>query len=335
MNTLPTELVVQVFKHLPPYEVLTTFRPLCRRFSNASDILYPDGRLYGLPICIWERICHFSGYIPLLRLSTTSVSFHRLIHTSETPGLSRVMFHEALPSIPVPVEVTETDDPTQPTHSTTPTASKIAWELHPYFSGLRYTFNRDFFYFMRSESDYWNLRDITKTTRLPPYENATTPPARSITITAPHTHEYPPLQPVRPIRVPAIEGSGRGVTVLQVLVALRRMSVMPMDARQVLGSHRRMCQKSGEVDLGIEPWAAWLKRSSGLSDAEFEEAPGIIEYDNEDVVAEDVWTSTAFPPQREIMFGSRIGWLVLPSSGWWVGSGYTPGSNDILIDPSQ
>ncbi|KAF3283318.1 hypothetical protein TWF970_001298 [Orbilia oligospora] len=117
MEKLPIELIAEIFKLLSPFHVLQTFRLVRRRFSDASDIVYPYGRLYGLPISIWTKIITSSDYFPILRLSTTCTSFYQLILTSETPEILRLTFHEKLPRITTPVEQgsTQSEDLTQTT----------------------------------------------------------------------------------------------------------------------------------------------------------------------------------------------------------------------------
>ncbi|KAF3135780.1 hypothetical protein TWF703_005875 [Orbilia oligospora] len=279
MEKLPIELIAQIFKLLCPFHVLQTFRLVCRRFSNASDILYPYGRLYGLPISIWTKIITSSDYFPILRLSTTCTSFHQLILTSETPEILRLTFHEKLPRITTPVEQgsAQSEDPTRRTQ---PVGTRT----------IR----------------YWEHEDDGLYT---PDANATSPPAKSITFTTAarfrhrRTNEVSRYYPMRPVRVSALDdGSGRGVSIEDVFKAVRLMFLLPMCPNEVLAAHlERWNERRGKVDGETGPWATWLKQSNGLLSEEIENDPEVLDFDRETPELEEAWRGLEPEPWKPIL----------------------------------
>ncbi|KAK6497250.1 hypothetical protein TWF506_004724 [Arthrobotrys conoides] len=308
MERLPIELTTEIFKLLPPFHVLQNLRPICRRFSNASDILYPYGRLYGLPISIWAQILSVSDYFSILRVSITCISFQQLIQTSETPEILRVMFHEKLPRISTPVGQGSTDND-NPTQTTRPPEEYRHWELHPFLEGLRYSCSGQYFHAARVGTRtvrFWEHEDDEIFT---PDENATSPPARTVIVSSMarfrhrQTNEVSRFYPIRPVRVSALEdGSGRGVSIEDVFKAVRLMFLVPMCPNEVLSAHLDSWkQGKNNPDSTAGPWTKWLNQSNGNFDEEFEEHPEILGFDRGIPGLEDAWDNLPFAPWNAIL----------------------------------
>ncbi|EGX45598.1 hypothetical protein AOL_s00169g204 [Orbilia oligospora ATCC 24927] len=308
MEKLPIELIAEIFKLLSPFHVLQTFRLVCRRFSDASDIVYPYGRLYGLPISIWTKIITSSDYFPILRLSTTCTSFYQLILTSETPEILRLTFHEKLPRITTPVEQgsTQSEDLTQ---TTQPSKKSPFWQPHPHLHGLRYSIAGEYFHTPRVGTRtirYWEHEDDELYT---PDANATSPPARSITFTTAarfrhrRTNEVSRYYPMRPVRISALDdGSGRGVSIEDVFKAVRLMFLLPMCPNEVLAAHLESWnERKGKVDGETGPWATWLKQSNGLLSEEVENDPEVLDFDRETPELEAAWRGLEPEPWKPIL----------------------------------
>ncbi|KAF3915775.1 hypothetical protein ABW20_dc0108267 [Dactylellina cionopaga] len=130
MDSLPPEILLQIFKHFDPYTVLTRLRPVSKSFSYAAAILNPSLKIAGLPPSLWEKVLsNVKTYKTLYHISRCDSSFRSLVRSTSSRQLQATAFRLPLPSSTISNEEKE-----DATGTPFPTVSKVV--EHPAFENI-------------------------------------------------------------------------------------------------------------------------------------------------------------------------------------------------------
>ncbi|KAF3937132.1 hypothetical protein ABW19_dt0205358 [Dactylella cylindrospora] len=229
MDTLPPEILIQIFKHFDSYTVLTRFRPVSKSFAYATAILIPSLRISRLPPSLWEKILsNIKSYRTLRQVSQTSASFHSLLHNTKLPGLQAATFRLPLECALSSLQSDSSDGAANPgVADATPTAKILE---HPAFENICCRIELGgLIYHKTGNSCPTNLLTFPVAD-----ENATHPPVDKVLVKFSARYGVK----LRPVLVTKEIGDkdapGKGVTVGEVYHAMRRLFVEPLTEKQAV-----------------------------------------------------------------------------------------------------
>ncbi|KAF3919207.1 hypothetical protein AA313_de0203022 [Arthrobotrys entomopaga] len=224
MDSIPPEILLQIFKHFDHYTVLTCLRPVCKSFLYACAILIPSVKLLGLPPALWEKVfSNTKSYKTLYNISRCSSSFCTLLRSTNHSQLQATSFR-----LPLPLSESE-----QVAVHLSPSPKIVE---HPAFENICCRIEQgSLIYHKTGNNCPTDLLSFPMSE-----ENATNPPVGKLLV------KFPPRYGVtlRPVLINKTSGLGnagekpggasRGVTVGDVYRAVKRLFVEPLTEKQAI-----------------------------------------------------------------------------------------------------